>query len=263
MENALLNLAINARDAMPGGGKLTVEAGNFRIDDDSAMAEADQIKSGDYVVVAVTDNGTGMSREVMERIFDPFFTTKEVGLGSGLGLSMVYGFAKQSDGYVEIHSEEGRGTAVKIYLPRAKRAAAEPEPEPAGGEYPLARGETILVVEDDSDVRALVVMVLGELGYRVMEAHAGKAALRLLERSPDIDLLVTDLVLPEGMSGHDLAQVVRSRLPGIRVLYMSGYAENAISDQDRRRQDFKLLQKPFRKQDLAREVRGVLDRGAM
>jgi PAS domain S-box-containing protein len=262
MENALLNLAINARDAMPGGGRLTIEAGNLRIDDDTAMAGADRIKSGDYVVAAVTDNGTGMSREVMERVFDPFFTTKEVGLGSGLGLSMVYGFAKQSDGYVEVHSEEGRGTAVKIYLPRAKRAAAEPEPEPAGGEYPSARGETILVVEDDSDVRALVVTVLAELGYRVMEAHAGKAALTLLERSPDIDLLVTDLALPEGMSGHDLAQVVRSRIPGIGVLYMSGYAENAIPDQDRRRRDFNLLHKPFRKQDLAREVRGVLDRGA-
>jgi PAS domain S-box-containing protein len=257
MENVLLNLAINARDALLDGGKLTIEAANAWLDDDYAAAQA-EVAPGQYVLLAVTDNGTGMPPEILERAFEPFFTTKQVGKGSGLGLSMVYGFVKQSGGHVKVYSEAGEGTTVKIYLPRAQ---ADPAADPATPAAPIvgSRGETVLVVEDDPDVRTLAVALLRGLGYEVLEAGSADAALDRLEETSRVNLLFTDVVLPGGMSGRELAHRVRQRHPGLKVLYMSGYSENGIVHQHRLDQRAPLLQKPFRKTDLARKVREVLD----
>ena len=257
LENALVNLAINARDAMPDGGKLTIETANARLDDDYAAAQAD-VTPGQYVMLAVTDTGTGMPPEVREHVFEPFFTTKEVGHGSGLGLSMVYGFVKQSGGHVTVYSEEGEGTTIKIYLPRSA-GAGDVERKPAMDEVPVAQGETVLVVEDDPDVRTLAVALLSKLGYQIMEAATGAAALAELGTTTRVNLLLTDVVLPGGMNGRELATEIARRVPGIQVLYMSGYTEDAIMHHGRLDADAKLLQKPFRRADLARAVRSVLD----
>ncbi len=260
LENAVLNLAINARDAMPGGGKLAIETGNVVIDDADARGQVD-LTPGEYVRLAISDTGTGMSPEVQERAFEPFFTTKEVGRGSGLGLSMVYGFAKQSGGHVRIYSEPGHGTTVKLYLPRAHRdRAAEPAaPPPAAAES--GNGETVLIVEDDADVRGFVTTALAARGYRVIEAEDGPAALVLLDTHRDIDLLLTDVILPRGMNGRQVAEAVLERCPDVRVLYTSGYAENVIVHQGKLDQGVHLLAKPYRKEDLFRMVRRVLDEG--
>jgi PAS domain S-box-containing protein len=257
LENSLVNLAINARDAMPDGGKLTIETANARLDDDYAAAQAD-VNPGQYVMLAVTDTGTGMSQEVREHVFEPFFTTKSVGDGSGLGLSMVYGFVKQSGGHVTVYSEEGEGTTIKLYLPRSTETAAEKK-EPVMDEVPVAQGETVLVVEDDPDLRTLAVALLSSLGYRIIEAATGVAALEELESMSGVNLLLTDVVLPGGMNGRKLATEAERRAPGIQVLYMSGYTEDAIMHHGRLDADAELLQKPFRRSDLARAVRRALD----
>ncbi len=258
LESAVLNLAINARDAMPDGGKLTIETVNVAFDDESAAAQAD-VTAGHYVMVAVTDTGIGMPRHAIEHAFDPFFTTKEIGKGSGLGLSMVYGFAKQSGGHVTIYSEEGVGTTVKMYLPRSLEEADEAPVEEHEAE-PRSRGETILVVEDDPDVRALAVALLSGLGYRILEAPDGRSALAALDQTSRVSMLFTDVVLPGGMSGPNLAAEVKRRFPGVAVLFTSGYTDNAIIHQDRLDKGVELLNKPFRKSDLARKIRSVLDR---
>ncbi|PZU59875.1 MAG: histidine kinase [Sphingobium sp.] len=262
LESAVLNLAVNARDAMPDGGRLTIETANARLDEGYAASQA-EVPPGQYVMIAVTDTGTGMPRQVIERAFEPFFTTKEVGKGSGLGLSMIYGFVKQSGGHVKIYSEEGEGTTIKLYLPRLMR-------EPEGEEEPVTisqglegsrREETILVVEDDDDVRAYTVECLRELGYRVLEAHDGASALRLLERQEaPIDLLFTDVVMP-GMTGRELADAARERQSDLRVLYTSGYTRNAIVHAGRLDAGVEIINKPFTYEALARKVRDMLDGG--
>lgn len=258
LENVLLNLAINARDAMPEGGKLTIETANSHLD--RAYAEAhEEVTPGQYVVVAVTDTGTGMSPEVVERVFEPFFTTKDVGEGSGLGLSMIYGFVKQSNGHIKVYSEPGEGTTVKLYLPRSFDVPhTRRSQDPASTAH--SRGdETVLVVEDDPDVREFLVATLGVLGYRVFQAEDGPQALALLDESPDIDLLLTDVVLPGGMNGRQVADQVRERLPEVKVLFTSGYTENAIVHHGRLDEDAVLLAKPCTIHTLSETVRAVLD----
>jgi PAS domain S-box-containing protein len=257
LEAAILNLALNARDAMPHGGRLTIETHNAHLDEQYCRRHAD-IRPGQYVQIAITDTGSGMSEDVIARAFDPFFTTKQVGQGTGLGLSQVYGFVKQSGGHVKIYSEVGQGTTVKIYLPRLLRgSAAEQElnSEAPGNEA----HETILVVEDDRDVRSYIVDTLRELDYRVLEAADAEAALGLIERGERrIDLLLTDVVLP-GRSGRQLVdQVIKSR-PDIKVLYMTGYSRNAIVHQGRLDPGVALIQKPIRAPLLTARIRDLLD----
>ena len=257
LENALLNLCINARDAMPGGGKLVIETGNAWLDENYA-AQHSEVVPGQYVQVTVSDDGTGMTRDTLERAFDPFFTTKEVGRGSGLGLSMVYGFIKQSRGHVRIYSELGEGTMVRLYLPRALRKD-EASLGVDGGKTLRGAGERILVVEDDQLVREHTVAQLESLGYRVVSAANGPEGLEVLRQIADFDLLFTDVVMPGGMSGRDLADAARLIRPKLPVLFTSGYTENAIVHQGRLDPGVQLLNKPFRKQDLAAKVRRMLD----
>jgi len=260
LENAILNLAVNARDAMPEGGKLTIETANTHIDRDYAAHNAG-VSPGQYVAICVSDIGSGMSADTRARAFEPFFTTKEVGKGTGLGLSMVYGFVKQSGGHLKIYSEEGEGTTVRIYLPRLVGDEAVEEerddvPVPEG-----TRDETILVCEDDDDVRAYTVEVLRELGYRVLEAHDGPSALRLLERQEGkVDLLFTDVVLPGGMTGAVLAKEARALRQDLKILFTTGYARNAIVHHGRLDPGVELITKPFAYAALAARVRDMLDR---
>ena len=261
LETAVLNLALNARDAMPSGGKLTIETANVRLDDDYAAAEED-LSPGQYVLLAVSDTGDGMPPDVAAHAFEPFFTTKATGEGTGLGLSMVYGFAKQSEGQVKIYSEPGHGTTVKIYLPRIRgdEAAATPGREPARERH--GAREKILAVEDDPLVREMAVAMLRSLNYDVLEAMDGSTALEILAESPDIDLLFTDVVLPGGMSGADLAREAERLRPGLKVLHTSGYTENAIIHQGKLDQAAELIQKPFQKAALARKIDAILGRRA-
>ena len=259
LELAILNLAVNARDAMPDGGKLTIETANVHLDEKYAATQAEVIP-GQYVLVAVTDNGTGMSAEVKAKAFDPFFTTKEVGHGTGLGLSQVFGFVKQSRGHVKIYSELGEGTTVKIYLPRI-RLAQEDQDEEAEPEKTMALGaaETILVVEDDTDVRAYSCETLRELGYRVLEAPNGLAGLEMLERHREIQVLFTDVGLPGGMNGRQLADEARNRRADLKVLFTSGYARNAIVHDGRLDSGVELIPKPFTQATLAAKLRDIID----
>jgi PAS domain S-box-containing protein len=258
VESALLNLAINARDAMPVGGKLTIETDNAHLDQDYAAHNA-EVGPGDYVALAVTDTGTGMTPEVLQHAFEPFFTTKEVGKGTGLGLSMIYGFAKQSRGHVKIYSEVGHGTTVRLYLPR--KTAATDAAVPAPVEQPHMRGsETILVVEDDADVRAFVSGQLRDLGYRVIEAADGPQAQQILDGDQPIDLLFTDVVMPRGVTGRQLAEAARARRPGLKAVFTSGYTENSIVHQGKLDKGVSFLSKPFRRQELALKIRETLDR---
>ena len=257
LQAALLNLAVNARDAMPQGGKLTIETGNAFLDEDYCRANPD-VQRGQYVLIAVTDNGTGMTQEVMNRAFEPFFSTKTVGEGTGLGLSQVYGFIKQSGGHIKIYSEPAEGTTVKIYLPRISvDAAAEPEDD-SMEQVPAERGETILVVEDDDDVRAYLVETLDDLDYRVLRAHDSVAALEFLRQNTRIDLLLTDVVLP-GMNGRELSRKAQSLRPGLKVLFMTGYSRNAIVHQGRLDADVELIQKPITQDQLSARIRTLLD----
>ena len=257
LEAAILNLAVNARDAMHGGGHLTIETANAHLDNSYAAKQV-EVTPGQYVAISVSDTGSGMDRETAARAFEPFFTTKPVGEGTGLGLSQVYGFVKQSGGHVKIYSEVGQGTTVKIYLPRLVRNGGEPVPEelppPEGGQE-----ETILVVEDDEGVRVTTVDALRELGYRVIDVHDGPSALRAVEREPHIALLFTDVVLPGGMTGAAVAAAVREKLPRVKVLFTTGYARNAIIHQGRLDKGVHLLTKPFTFAQLGAKVRDVLD----
>ena len=268
LEIALLNLVVNARDAMPDGGKLTIETANVQFAGTEGPA-ADP-EPGDYVLLAVSDCGIGMSRELIDRAFEPFFTTKGPGKGSGLGLSMVYGFVRQSGGQIRLYSEVGHGTSVKIYLPRSSAVEERPAPgaisRRATREIPRARpGETILVVEDNSNVRGYSVSTLLDLGYAVREAATAAEALRLLELGPTtrLDLLFTDVVLPEGMNGRQLAERAVKLRPGLPVLYTTGYTRNAIVKQGRLEPGVDLIAKPFSIEQLAQKIRQLLDeRGA-
>jgi PAS domain S-box-containing protein len=257
-EAAILNLAVNARDAMPDGGKLTIETANTHIDEGYAAAHA-EVLPGQYVVVSVSDSGSGMDAKTLAQAFEPFYTTKPVGKGTGLGLSQVYGFVKQSGGHVKIYSELGHGTTIKLYLPRLTGMVdladeTQPQLTPEGGAE-----ETILVLEDDDDVRTHSVECLRELGYRVVEAHDGPSALRLLERQPKVDLLFTDVVLPGGLTGAEVAAQARELRPPLKVLFTTGYARNAIIHHGRLDPGVQLITKPFTFNDLAAKVRDVLD----
>lgn len=257
LENAIINLAVNARDAMPNGGKVTVETSNGHLDDDYACRHPD-VSPGQYVVIAVTDTGKGMPPDVVERAFDPFFSTKGPGHGTGLGLSQIYGFVKQSSGHVKIYSEVGHGTTVKIYLKRANEQHAQAvASQPA---EPMPRGthdQLVVVVEDDTGVRKLTVDALRELGYTVRHAASGKEALDLLANLGSVTLLFTDVVMP-GMSGRELADTARRERPELRVVYTTGYTRNAIVHNGVLDQDVELLQKPFTVEQLARKVKKAL-----
>ncbi|MEH2533916.1 PAS domain S-box-containing protein [Bradyrhizobium sp. AZCC 1588] len=254
LANSLLNMAINARDAMPNGGKLLLETRNVVLDEAYAQANPDA-KPGPYVMLAVSDTGAGMPQDVLDKVFEPFFTTKEVGKGSGLGLSMVYGFVKQSGGHIRIYSEVGHGTTIKLYLPPA-RGQVEAAPPAA---TPLPHGnETIMVVEDDALVRNFVTAQLQSLGYRTVAAANGPAAMNLIEGGQAFDLLFTDVIMPGGMTGRELADKVLKLRPGIKVLYTSGYTDNAIVHQGRLDPGVLLLTKPYRKSQLANMIRRAL-----
>jgi PAS domain S-box-containing protein len=255
VENALLNLAINARDAMEGHGKLTIEAGNAYLDDDYAARHA-EVTAGQYVMIAVTDTGSGIPPDVIEHVFEPYFTTKPEGRGTGLGLSMVYGFVKQSGGHVKIYSEPGHGTTVRIYLPRAK-GVEDAEPDAEAGPA-LGGGETVLVVEDDEQVRGAVVDLLTEIGYRVLKAKDAQGAWAIIESGVPIDVLFTDVVMPGPLRSPELARKARERLPNLAVLFTSGYTENAIVHGGRLDDGVELLSKPYSREALARKIQFVL-----
>jgi len=258
LESAILNLAVNARDAMPSGGKLTIETANVYVDDAYAAAQGD-MTAGQYVVISVTDTGTGMTREVAEKAFEPFFTTKAIGHGTGLGLSQVYGFAKQSGGHIKIYSEPGAGTSIKLYLPRFADPATADEAIVEIAVVPVGtRQETILVVEDDEDVRQHTVELLRELGYDVIEAPDGPSALYLIDRGSDIQLLFTDVALPGGMNGRELAEAARRQAPELKVLFTTGYARNAVMRHGALDPDVELIVKPFTYASLATKIRDVL-----
>lgn len=259
LENAIINLAVNARDAMPEGGKLTIETANTHLDR-SYVAQHPELAPGQYVVVCISDTGSGMDRETVGKAVEPFFTTKEVGKGTGLGLSMVYGFIKQSGGHLRIYSEVGEGTTVKMYFPRATEEAVV-ELETLQLNAQGGRNELILICEDDEDVRAYTAEVLRDLGYRILEAADGPSALRLLaEHRGQVDLLFTDVVLPGGMTGAVLAKEAQSLQPRLRTLFTTGYARNAIVHHGRLDPGVELLTKPFSYADLAARVREILDR---
>lgn len=258
LENALLNLAVNARDAMPGGGQLTIETSNSHLDNLSVVQLALEIPAGQYVSVAVTDTGMGMNAATIERVFEPFFTTKEPGKGTGLGLSQVYGFVRQSGGDVKISSEPDRGTTVKMYLPRYVGSGAELEQRAGEVVEAAGRGETVLVVEDNALVRETACQALEELGYRVLEADDLETALRLVGSQPVPDLLFTDLVLRGGVSGVQLAVQARALQPQMRILFTSGYSRNAFAGQQEVPDGSAFISKPYTTIGLARAARKVL-----
>lgn len=254
LANSVLNMAINARDAMPDGGKLLLETRNVVLDEAYAEANA-EVRPGPYVMLAVSDTGVGMAADIRDKVFEPFFTTKEVGKGSGLGLSMVYGFVKQSGGHIKIYSEPGHGTTIRLYLPPAAAGADAALPATA----PIAGGnETILVVEDDPLVRNFVVAQLHGLGYRTIAAADSRAAMALVENGEPFDLLFTDVVLSGGMTGRQLAEAVAAHRPGLKVLYTSGYTDNSIVHHGRLDRGVLLLTKPYRKPQLAQMIRQAL-----
>jgi PAS domain S-box-containing protein len=259
LEVALLNLAVNARHAMAKGGTLTIESRNVAYGARAAATSEAGLVPGDYVVLSVTDTGHGMSKQVLERVFEPFFTTKGIGEGTGLGLSQVYGFAKQSGGGVEIDSEEGKGTTVRLYLPRLAQEVAEPVPPTAAAPAPrAAKAETVLVVEDEFLLRLISVEALSELGYQVLEAADAAQALDVLAREPDIALMFSDIGLP-GMNGCELALEVRRRYPQVKLLLTSGYAEQALLRDGRWDSSIPLLHKPYNYQTLSAKLREVLE----
>jgi PAS domain S-box-containing protein len=258
LTTAILNLALNARDAMPHGGKITMETRNVYLDDGYASIHSD-VAVGNYVMIAVSDTGTGISPENLEKVFDPFFTTKDVGKGTGLGLSMVFGFVKQSGGHVKIYSEVGHGTSVKIYLPRAS-GLQETASEAEASSNVRGGNETILVVEDDVLVRKYVITQIASLGYGTLQAANAAEALRLVESGVPIDLLFTDVIMPGGMNGRQLVEAATQLRPALRVLFTSGYTENAIVHHGRLDAGVLLLAKPYRKPELARMIRVALSR---
>ena len=255
LESALLNLAVNARDAMPEGGKLTVETSNASLD--QAYADENvEVSPGQYVMIAVTDTGEGMTEAVLSRAFDPFFTTKDIGSGTGLGLSQVHGFVKQSRGHVKLYSELGVGTTVKLYLPRDLTSAAVEDSARQQAETALDTGHTVLVVEDDEGVRQFAVSALRELGFTVVEADSGQDALLKLARHPLVSVMLTDVVMPN-MNGRRLAEAALKTRPDLRVLYMTGYTRNAIVHNGMLDSGTRLLSKPFTVDELGRELRAM------
>lgn len=256
LESAILNLMINARDAMPNGGQITIEVANAVLDDSYTVDEI-EVVPGDYVAISVSDTGTGMSPETVARAFEPFFTTKEGGKGSGLGLSMVFGFIKQSHGHIKIYSEIGHGTAVKLYLPRSYGFASSLETSTET--IPIVhRNEKILLVEDDNLMRETAARQIKALGYSLLEANSGEAALHILSENPGIDLLITDIVMPGGMNGPELVRKVLATRTDIKVMFVSGYTDNALIDRGWLEKGIQLLQKPYRRADLAVKIRQTL-----
>ena len=257
VESAILNLAINARDAMPDGGNLTIDIYNTSLTDKYTAAKI-EVEPGDYVVVAMTDNGVGMPQEVLARAFEPFYTTKPIGKGTGLGLSSIYGFAKQSGGNLTIYSEEGVGTTIKLYVPRSTDTAngetvAVDESEPRGA------GERVLLVEDDEFLRRAAKRSIISLGYDVVEAWSGAEAMDLVSQNPKFDLLLTDVVLGGDMDGPTLAKNLTDVNPNLSVLFMSGYSDRAVVHQGKVNADAKLLNKPFTKSELAQSIRSAIE----
>jgi PAS domain S-box-containing protein len=259
LSTAIVNLAVNARDAMGGGGKLTIETANVHLDEDYAAAHS-EVTPGPYVMLAISDTGPGIPSELRDKVFEPFFTTKDVGKGTGLGLSMVYGFVKQSGGHIKIYSEEGQGTTFKLYLPRADNDGAAAIAQASS--LPIVGGtETILLVEDDPSVRKSVHSQLDSLGYRAIVAANATEALAIIDRGESFDLLFTDLIMPGSMNGRQLAEEAAKRRPGLKVLFTSGYTEDSVVHHGRLTSGVLLLAKPYRKRDLARRLRQALDAG--
>jgi CheY-like chemotaxis protein len=252
----VVNLVINARDAMPSGGRLVIETFNATLDA-GEVAHVPGMDAGDYVVLSVADTGHGMAPQVRARAFEPFFTTKPAGKGSGLGLATIYGFARQSGGNVTIYSELGQGTTVNLYLPRAGQGTAEAASS-AAPEVHAGRGETVLVVEDDDRVRRLAARRLNDLGYHVLEASHGAEALAVLAATPNVEILFSDLVMPGGMSGFDLARQVRERYRHVRIILTSGFSAELMNQADLASLDLQVLRKPYRQAELARMFRAAL-----
>ena len=260
-QSAIVNMAVNARDAMPQGGKLVMETRNTVFDNDHTDYLS-ELQPGEYVQLSISDTGGGMEAAIRDRVFEPFFTTKEKGRGTGLGLAMVYGFVKQSGGHVTIYSEPGHGTTINLYFPRsdAPSAAMVPTTSDQSTQQPVR--ETILVVEDDSRVRQLTIRRLKSIGYEVLEASDGPAALQILERGEPIDLVFTDLIMPGGLSGREVAIRAREIKPGVKVLLTSGYAEELVRGDDLQRENLKVLRKPYQQADLVAALRDVLGNGS-
>jgi PAS domain S-box-containing protein len=258
LENSVLNLCINGRDAMPDGGKLTIETSNKWIDERASRSH--DLPVGQYVSVCVTDTGTGMTPDVIAKAFDPFFTTKPIGEGTGLGLSMIYGFARQSGGQVRIYSEVGEGTTMCLYLPRySDDAALAEEIERPPGAQATGEGEVVLVIDDEPTVRMLIAEVLAELGYAVIEAPDGPAGLKVLDSNARIDLLITDVGLPGGMNGRQVADAARVGRPDLKVLFITGYAENAVIGKGRLAEGMYVVTKPFQMDMLAHRIREIIE----
>jgi len=258
LESAILNLCINARDAMPEGGRITIETANTWVDD--AAARERDMPIGQYVAVCVTDNGSGMPPDVLARVFDPFYTTKPIGKGTGLGLSMIYGFAKQSGGQVRLYSEEGQGTTAKIYLPRHHGSAELAESAVLRDPPPRAsKGETVLVVDDEPTVRMLIADTLGELGYQAIEVADAASGLKVLESDAEIDLLITDVGLPGGMNGKQMADIARTKRPTLKILFITGYAENAAVSNGHLDPGMHVMSKPFPMDKLASRIRTIIE----
>ena len=259
VESAILNLCVNARDAMPGGGKLTLESANSYLDDSYAPVAQGSVQAGRYVMIAVSDTGTGIPAELQARVFEPFFTTKPVGKGTGLGLSQVYGFVRQSGGHAAIYSEAGHGTTVKMYFPRARANAVRSDPAPAETlAEPAPGGETILVVEDEAMVREFTVAALEEAGYTVLAAEDGQTGLALLDLHPEVALLFTDVVLAGQLDGRKVADAALARRPGLGLLFTTGYSRNAIVHGGRLDEGVNLLTKPFTARDLTKKIAQLL-----
>lgn len=256
-EAALVNLALNARDAMLSGGRLTIETENVSLDEDYCRANA-EVVPGDYVMASVSDTGTGMTQAILSRVFEPFFTTKPVGKGTGMGLSMVYGFARQSHGHIKIYSELDHGTTVRLYLPRAPETAIATAPAIATQPVPSG-GECILVVEDNVEVRKVVIAQLKQLGYQTLEAENGQMALNILKHTDTIDLVFSDMVMPGGISGAKLAMLAKGLRPNIKLLLTSGFAKGVVQNGEGFPPAVEFLNKPYRRADLAAKLRGLLD----
>lgn len=256
-QSAIVNMAVNARDAMPHGGKLVIETRNIVLDADH-IEDQPELQPGEYVQLSISDTGTGMTPDVRDRVFEPFFTTKETGRGSGLGLAMVYGFVKQSGGHVTVYSEPGHGTTINLYFPRSVAPGSEQRAKPLAAEEATTSRETILVVEDDPRVRALTIKRLKLIGYDVLEAADGPSALEILKRNEPVDLVFSDLIMPGGLSGRDVAKQARDIRPGIKVLLTSGYAEELVRGEDLQHDNLRVLRKPYQQSDLVAALRDVL-----
>lgn len=261
LENALVNLAVNARDAMPEGGRLTIETSNAWLDEDYLAMVPEPVQPGQYVLIAVSDTGSGMDADTIARVFEPFFTTKAVGKGTGLGLSQVYGFVRQTGGHIRIYSEPGEGTTIKLYLPKAGEDAVEATEATTPDAVVEGRGEVVVVVEDHEDLRRYASEVLSDLGYTIVAVGDAAEALKVLETGRQVDLLFTDVILPGGMDGRRLADAATVLRPGLKILFTTGYSRNAIVHNGKLDAGVHLISKPFTSSALGRKVRAILDDG--